>query len=188
MGAAVALVMLIFGGLCVWTWIKITEEESAIEELERARGTVGSYRILTFEVDGVDLPKLGNFQATSTPVQLKLTFSNNQRTFHVTKANDSPEIAIVGIEFMPQYDIETTVHSSGKAGAALLGTVVAGPVGAIVGSSVVKSKVTSEEHERMSWALVTIQWLYNSNARYRVRFKLNTESYQQLARDYLLDY
>ncbi len=149
------------------------------KEIEDARDDYVTDIIV--QIKASDLPKLGypdNYIGFYDLVKGK---SGN---LHFSYTG-SPELKLIDIEYMPEYQQITNGNVSGKTGSAIVGTAILGGAGGVIGSSGKrKINTTSTQKEINTFGLLTFLEI-STNKKFIVSVVLNKAVYTRLKSDFL---
>lgn len=149
------------------------------KEIEDARGDYETDIVV--QIKASDLPKLGypdNYTGLYSLVKGKTG------NLHFSYPN-SPELKLLEIEYMPEYQQVTNGNVSGKTGSAIVGTAILGSAGGVIGSSGKrKINTTSTQKEINTFGLLTFLNIA-TNKKFIVSFVLNKAVYTRLKSDFL---
>lgn len=146
-------------------------------------------RVLFIDVDSAR--RYFDYNGGGLTAKVNILSHYNSGTVHFWERStmvDGYEIAdfeLIDIDFTPEYNQTVTSTTSGRGGQALVGGLVAGPVGAAVGASGKRTTTSNvNSKEIMSWGIITLRNVSNNGSQFgqtfRLRVHMNTEVYNDL--------
>lgn len=160
-----------------------TRNYGIFKAIEDARDDYESDIIVQLKAS--DLPKLGY---PSDYIGYYDIVKGKSGNLHFSYPN-SPDLKLINIEYMPEYQQTTTGKVSGKTGSSIIGTAFLGSAGGIIGSSGSRNiNTTSTQQEINTFGLLTFVNVA-TNKKFIVSVVLNKAVYTRLKSDFLtLDY
>ena len=177
----VILILLFFGGAFIAALVS-PDKNVDQGEIERQQGSTGNYDTVRVRVLADDLWVLGaHYAGSKDSIYVNLICRTNG-LLHLANRVSVHDLKLLEIKYTPLYDSQTVTEGRGGVGSAIVGGLVAGPVGAVVGGVAGhKSSTTTSNQSTESWAHLIVR-KKDQARRHTLRVAMNDELYKKLSK------